>query len=572
MTGAEMIIHALRQEGVRALFGYPGGMVIDIFDQLYRSGFPFYLTRHEQGAVHAADGFARASGEVGVCLATSGPGATNLVTGLATAYMDSIPLVAITGQVPTHLIGNDAFQEADMLGITRSITKHNYLVKEVDELPRLLKSAFYIARSGRPGPVLIDIPKDVQQASTEVPYPEQVSIRSYKPTLNGHLPQIQKAAARINRAERPVVFAGGGVLSSGASDELGHLARTLQAPVTTSLMGLGAFPETDPLALKMVGMHGTAYANYAIQEADLLIAIGVRFDDRVTGKVSKFAPKADIIHIDIDPATIRKNVKVAIPVVGDIKCVLTELNQRIEPRRHDAWLETIASWKRDHPLQYTQNGGISPQAVIRTLAEMTRHEAIIATEVGQNQMWSAQFFDFVQPRSWISSGGLGTMGFGFPAAIGAQIAHPDKLVIDIAGDGSIQMNIQELATAALYHLPVKIIILNNRSLGMVRQWQAIFYQRRFSGICLNRDARCPEACDGRSESCPVYLPDFVKLAAAYNIPGYRSDQPGEVRPLLEKAFAHDGPVIVEFVISAEENVFPMVPAGAGLNEMMRGMA
>ncbi|HOC90500.1 MAG TPA: biosynthetic-type acetolactate synthase large subunit [bacterium] len=572
MTGAEMIIHALQQEGVRALFGYPGGMVIDIFDTLYSAGMPFYLTRHEQGAAHAADGFARASGEVGVCVATSGPGATNLVTGLATAYMDSIPLVAITGQVPTSLIGNDAFQEADMLGITRSITKHNFLVNEVDELPRLLKSAFYIARSGRPGPVLIDIPKDIQQAATSVPYPEEVSIRSYKPTIAGHLPQIQKAAARINRAERPVIFAGGGVISSGAAGELAFLARHIQAPVTTSLMGLGAFPETDPLALKMVGMHGSAYANYSIQEADLLIAIGVRFDDRVTGKVSKFAPRAEIIHIDVDPATIRKNVKVSIPLVGDIRCVLTELNQLVESRSHESWLQVVAGWKRDHPLQYTQNGGISPQAVIRTIAEMTGHQAIIATEVGQNQMWSAQFYDFIEPRTWISSGGLGTMGFGFPAAIGAQVAHPGRLVIDIAGDGSIQMNIQELATAALYNLPVKIVILNNRSLGMVRQWQSIFYKRRFSGVCLNRDARCPEQCDGSSDSCPIYLPDFVKLGAAYNIPGFRSDRPGEVMPILEKAFAHAGPAIVEFMISEEENVFPMVPAGAGLNEMLRGMA
>ena len=572
MTGAEMIIHALKREGVRALFGYPGGMVIDIFDALYSAGVPFYLTRHEQGAAHAADGFARASGEVGVCLATSGPGATNLVTGLATAYLDSIPVVAITGQVPTSLIGNDAFQEADMLGITRSITKHNFLVKEVDELPRLLKSAFYIARSGRPGPVLIDIPKDIQQATTAMPYPDEVNIRSYKPTVAGHLPQIQKAAARISRAERPVIFAGGGVISSGASAELALLARRMQAPVTTSLMGLGAFPETDPLALKMVGMHGTAYANYAIQEADLLIAIGVRFDDRVTGKVSKFAPKAEIIHIDIDPATIRKNVKVSIPLVGDIRCVLTELNQLVENRNHDPWLQTVAGWKRENPLQYTQNGGISPQAVIRTIAEMTGHQAIIATEVGQNQMWSAQFYDFISPRTWISSGGLGTMGFGFPAAIGAQVAHPGRLVIDVPGEGRIQMSTQELATAALYNLPVKIVILNNRSLGMVRQWQSIFYQRRFSGVCLNRDARCPGECDGRSDSCPLYLPDFVKLAAAYNIPGFRSERPEEVAPILEKAFAHDGPAIVEFRISEEENVFPMVPAGAGLNEMLRGMA
>ena len=572
MTGAEMVIHALQQEGVRALFGYPGGMVIDIFDKLYTADLPFYLTRHEQGAIHAADGFARASGEVGVVLATSGPGATNLVTGLATAHMDSIPMVAITGQVPTHLIGNDAFQEADMVGITRSITKHNFLVKRIEDLPRQLKEAFYIARTGRPGPVLIDIPKDIQQATTHLPYPDQVSIRGYRPTINGHQQQIQKAADHISRATRPVIFAGGGVISSGAAAELFTLAHRIQAPVTTSMMGLGAFPETDPLALKMLGMHGTAYANYAIQEADLLIAIGVRFDDRVTGKVSKFAPGAEIIHIDIDPTSIRKNVKVSVPLVGDIKSVLTELNLLVAAQEHTDWLRTIADWKKTHPLEQRQNGTISPQAVIGLIAEMTNREAIITTEVGQNQMWSAQFYDFVHPRTWISSGGLGTMGFGFPAAIGAQVAYPDRLVIDIAGDGSIQMNIQELATAALYNLPVKIVILNNRSLGMVRQWQSIFYQRRFSGICLNRDARCPQQCDGRREACPVYLPDFVQLASAYGIPGFRTREPGEVRAVLEKAFAHPGPAIVEFEIDADENVFPMVPAGAGLNEMLRGIA
>ncbi len=459
-----------------------------------------------------------------------------------------------------------------MLGITRSITKHNFLVKNVDELPGLLKQAFYIARTGRPGPVLIDIPKDIQQASTMEPYPEQVSIRSYKPTIQGHLPQIQKAADRIGRAERPVIFAGGGVISSGAARELIALARIIDAPVTTSLMGLGAFPETDPLALKMVGMHGTAYANYAIQEADLLIAVGVRFDDRVTGNVSKFAPRADIIHIDIDPTTIRKNVKVSIPLVGDVRSVLTELNQCVARRQHAAWLEQIRAWKQEHPLQYSPNGGISPQAVIRTIAELTQHRAIITTEVGQNQMWTAQFYDFIEPRTWISSGGLGTMGFGFPAAIGAQVAHPDRLVIDIAGDGSIQMNIQELATAVKYQLPVKIVILNNRSLGMVRQWQSMFYQRRFSGVCLNRDANCPQKCDGSRAECPVYVPDFVKLAEAYHIPGYHADKPDEIKPILEKAFAHQGPVIIDFEIDAEENVFPMVPTGAGLNEMMRGMA
>jgi acetolactate synthase-1/2/3 large subunit len=573
MTGAEMIIHALEREGVRALFGYPGGMVIDVFDKLYGSKINFYLTRHEQGAVHAADGFARASGEVGVCVATSGPGATNLVTGLATAYMDSIPLVAITGQVASHLIGNDAFQEADMVGISRSITKHNYLVKDVNELPVILKSAFYVARTGRPGPVVVDIPKDIQQSSTDVPYPDSVEIRSYKPTYKGHSSQIQKMADAISHSERPVIFAGGGVIASGASAELRELAEKIDAPVTTSLMGLGSFSEVSPGALKMLGMHGTEYANYAIQEADLLLAIGVRFDDRVTGKVSKFAPKANIVHIDIDPTTIRKNVKVNVPVVGDVKQVLEDLNKIVKPKKHDVWMQCIQDWKKNHPLQYGNNGKIQPQYVIEQIAELTRHNAIITTEVGQNQMWTAQFFNFTEPRTFITSGGLGTMGYGFPAAIGAQVARPDKVVIDIAGDGSIQMNIQELATAVLYRLPVKIVILNNHSLGMVRQWQSIFYGRRFSGVCLKRDVGCPPYCDGANESCPAtYVPNFCKLAEAYGATGIYASKPEEVRSSLEKALNTPGPVIVEFEIHEDENVFPMVPSGAPLNEMIRGIA
>ncbi len=574
MTGAEMIVHSLKEEKVRALFGYPGGAVIDIFDVLYKSDIPFYLTRHEQGAVHAADGFARASGEVGVCIATSGPGATNLVTGLATAHMDSIPVVAITGQVHTHLIGNDAFQEADMVGISRPITKHNYLVKNVDELPEILKSAFYIAKTGRPGPVLIDIPKDVQQSKTSVPYPKEVEIRSYRPTMKGHPPQIGKAAKAIEKSQRPVIFAGGGVIASGASEELTNLAHKIKAPVTTSLMGLGTFDETDPLALKMLGMHGTEYANYAIQEADLLIAVGVRFDDRVTGKVSKFAPNAEIIHIDIDPTTIRKNVKVVLPVVGDIKYVLTELNAITRPADSEKWIEQIQEWKKNHPLVYDKNSkSIMPQYVIEQIADLTRENAIITTEVGQNQMWAAQFFDYIKPRTMLTSGGLGTMGYGFPAAIGAQVSHPEATVIDIAGDGSIQMNIQELATAVLYRLPVKIIILNNQSLGMVRQWQGIFYDRRFSGTCLRRDAACPPTCDRSGDNCPqLYIPNFVKVAEAYGAAGFFSDKPEQVRPLLEKALKTPGPVIVEFKIDEDENVYPMVPAGAPINEMIRGMA
>lgn len=572
MTGAEMIIHALQKENVGAIFGYPGGTVIDIFDQLYSADIPFYLTRHEQGAIHAADGYARASGKVGVCIATSGPGATNLVTGLATAHMDSVPVVAFTGQVATHLIGNDAFQEVDIIGISRSITKHNYLVKDVNELPGIIKSAFYIARTGRPGPVLVDIPKDIQQAKTSVPYPDSVEIKSYKPTIKGHLPQIKKAASVIDKCERPVIFAGGGVVASGASAELRQLAEIIDAPVTTTLMGLGTFPENDPKALKMLGMHGTEYANYAIQEADLLIAVGVRFDDRVTGKVSKFAPKAKIIHIDIDPTTIRKNVKVSVPVVGDVKHVLAELLKMVTTQKHPEWMKQIQEWKNNNGLKYGENGKVQPQYVIQQIADLTDHKAIIATEVGQNQMWTAQFFDFVEPRTFLSSGGLGTMGYGFPAAIGAQIAKPDHVVIDIAGDGSIQMNIQELATAVLYQIPVKIVILNNHSLGMVRQWQAIFYDRRFSSTCLRRNENCPPQCDGERDDCPQYVPNFTKLAEAYGATGIYVKDHDAVRPSLEKALKTPGPVVVEIEIDAEENVFPMVPAGASLNEMIRGMA
>ncbi len=572
-TGAEMILHALKQENVGAVFGYPGGAVLDIFDKLYNEDIPFFLTRHEQGAVHAADGFARASGQVGVCMATSGPGATNLVTGLATAYMDSVPLVAITGQVHTHLIGNDAFQEADVVGITRPVTKHNYLVKSVDELPKILKSAFYLARTGRPGPVVVDVPKDIQQQKTSMPYPESVEIRSYRPTIKGHSQQLKKAAQMIAAAKCPVLYAGGGVVASNASQELQKLAFTADIPVTTTLMGLGVFPETDPKALKMLGMHGTAYANYAIQECDLLIAVGARFDDRVTGKVDKFAPKAKIIHIDIDPTTIRKNVQVDLPVVGDIKHVLTELNTLVETKRHPEWIARIQTWKKENPLQYRENGRIQPQFVIEQVARLANHDAIITTEVGQNQMWAAQFYNYVRPRTFISSGGLGTMGYGFPAAIGAQVAHPDKLVIDIAGDGSIQMNIQELATAVLYQIPVKIIILNNQSLGMVRQWQGIFYDRRFSSTCLRRNLSCPPHCDGSGDMCPLeYVPNFVKLAEAYGAAGFYAKTTKDVVPTLEKAFATPGPVIVEFSISEEENVYPMVPAGAPIDKMIRGMA
>jgi len=486
--------------------------------------------------------------------------------------MDSIPIVALTGQVSTSLIGNDAFQEADISGITRPITKHNYIVQNVDDLPRILKEAFYIARTGRPGPVLIDIPKDIQQQKTEQPYPEKVDIRGYKPTIQGHSRQIEKLAKAIKKAHKPVIYAGGGVIASGASEELTALARRLQIPVTTTLMGLGVFPETDPLSLQMLGMHGTQYANKSMMEADLIIAIGARFDDRITGRVDTFAPNASIAHIDIDPSTIRKNVKVDIPVVGDVKSVLQELLKIAEPGDYSSWLKTVAKWKKDLPLTYGSSGILKPQYVIEQIYELTKGDAIITTEVGQNQMWAAQFYQYKHPRSFLSSGGLGTMGYGLPAAIGAQMAHPDKLVFDIAGDGSIQMNIQEMATAVGLGLPINIAILNNHHLGMVRQWQAMFYGGRYAGTCLSRNVRCPHDCSYPGEHCPEFIPDFIKIAEAYGAMGIRVREASEVRPALEKAINSRETVILEFIVEQEENVYPMVPAGASLNEMIRGMA
>jgi len=570
--GAEIIIDILRSEGVKDLFGIPGGAVIDIFDMLYDADINFYLMRHEQAAAHAADGYARATGKVGVCIATSGPGATNLVTGIATAYMDSIPLVALTGQVATKLIGNDAFQEADTTGITRPITKHNYLVRTADELPRILKEAFYLARTGRPGPVLVDLPKDVQQGETNEKYPDKIELRSYKPTLWGHPGQIKKLANAIKHSKRPVIYAGGGVISSGASEELRELAIKAKIPVTTTLMGLGVFPETHPLSLKMLGMHGTQYANYAIMEADLLIAIGARFDDRVTGKVEEFAPKAKIAHIDIDPSSIRKNVNVDIPVVGDVKNVLSELNKILQPGDTSEWLKQIEQWKRDYPLTYREDGNLKPQYVIEQIYEVTKGKAIITTEVGQNQMWAAQFYKFTKPRTFLSSGGLGTMGYGFPAALGAQVACPDHIVFDVAGDGSFQMNIQELATAVNNNLPVKIAILNNGYLGMVRQWQEMFYNKRYSGVCLVGDYECVEKHTDSSGKQPLMLLNFVKIAEAYGAVGIRVTEKKQVREALEEALAIPKPVVLDFHIEPEENVFPMVPTGASLNQMIGGLA
>ncbi|MBI5656378.1 MAG: biosynthetic-type acetolactate synthase large subunit [Geobacter sp.] len=561
MNGARILLECLKREGVDTVFGYPGGTVINIYDEIFSfKEIRHILPRHEQGGVHAADGYARASGRVGVAIATSGPGATNTVTGIATAYMDSVPLVVITGQVPTPLIGNDAFQEVDIIGITRPCTKHNFLVRDVKELATILKKAFYIARSGRPGPVLVDIPKDVQIAQTEFKYPEHVDIRGYKPTIEGHPKQIERAMEMLLAAKKPVIYVGGGVISGNASEELTKLCTTLNVPVTTTLMGLGAYPEDSPNALRMLGMHGTYYANMAMTYTDVLVAIGARFDDRVTGKLTTFAPHAKIIHIDVDPTSIKKNVRVDLPIVGDVKDVLFKMIKEVEahPEKVKAfkeaikpWQEEIDGWKAKHPLTYKHTATvIKPQYVIEKLRELSEPDAIMATDVGQHQMWTAQFFTFTKPRTLLSSGGLGTMGYGLPAAMGAQAAFPKRQVIVVCGDGGFQMNMQEIATMVQNRLPVKICILNNNFLGMVRQWQELFFDKRYSQTCME---------------LPI---DFIKLAEAFGAKGFQATRPDEVESVIKQGFAEQGPVIMEFKVAREEKVLPMVPAGASLNEMV----
>jgi acetolactate synthase-1/2/3 large subunit len=561
MNGARILLESLKREGVDLVFGYPGGTVINLYDELMNvREIRHILPRHEQGGTHAADGYARATGKVGVAFATSGPGATNTITGIATAYMDSIPMVIVTGQVPTPLIGNDAFQEVDIIGITRPITKHSFLIRHAKDIATIVRKAFYLARSGRPGPVLIDFPKDVQISQAEFKWPEQIDIRGYKPNLEGHPRQIEKALELMLAARRPVMYVGGGVILANAADELTELARTLQFPVTTTLMGLGSFPESDPLALKMLGMHGAYAANMAMTHADLIVAIGSRFDDRVTGKIATFAPHAKIIHIDVDPTSIRKNVRVDLPIVGDTKDVLAKMLDALKGQADklavlhsamEAWHEDVSGWKEKHPLSYKHsNSVIKPQYVIQKLRELSDEDAIMATDVGQHQMWAAQFFEFNQPRTLLTSGGLGTMGFGMPSAMGAQAAFPKRQVICVCGDGGVQMNMQELATMVQHRLPVKIVILNNNFLGMVRQWQELFFDKRYSQTCLE-------------------LPmDFARIAEAYGAKGLKADKPSEVEQVIKEGFAHNGPVIMEFKIAREEKVLPMVPAGASLNEMV----
>ncbi|HKJ70234.1 MAG TPA: biosynthetic-type acetolactate synthase large subunit [Gammaproteobacteria bacterium] len=558
LTGADIVVQCLQEEGVDTVFGYPGGAVLHIYDALFKQDrVRHVLVRHEQGAIHAAEGYSQATGKVGVGLVTSGPGATNAVTGLATAHMDSVPMVVITGQVPTAQIGNDAFQEADTVGITRPCTKHNFLVKDVSELAETIKKAFHIAASGRPGPVVVDVPKDVSAAECEFSYPSEVHLRSYNPTIKGHTGQIKKAVELMRGAERPMVYTGGGVVLGDAAEELTQLVRKLNFPVTNTLMGLGGYPGDDPQFVGMLGMHGTYEANMAITHCDVLVAIGARFDDRVTGKIERFAPHAKIIHVDIDPASISKNVEVDVPIVGHVQSVLEEMNQLAdklgagEPARLEPWWAQIEEWRSRDCLRYDRDSGlIKPQFVLEKLYEVTEGNAIITSDVGQHQMWAAQFYHFKRPRQWLNSGGLGTMGYGLPAALGAQMAYPDAAVACVTGEGSIQMNIQELSTAKQYRLPVKVVNLNNGYLGMVRQWQELFYESRYA------------------ESYVDALPDFVALAESYGHVGLRTDKPGDVEGLLREAMTTDRLVFMDFVTDPEENVYPMVPAGAGLDEMV----
>jgi acetolactate synthase-1/2/3 large subunit len=555
INGSEILLRSLLLEGVECVFGYPGGAVLYIYDAMYGfSDFNHLLTRHEQGAIHAADGYARSTGKVGVCIATSGPGATNLVTGIATAFMDSVPLVVITGNVATTAIGTDAFQEADITGITMPITKHSYLVRDVNDLARIIHEAFHIANTGRKGPVLIDIPKDVSNQKTIFQPVEKVSIRGYNPTVQPNKLQVDKLIKAIEEAERPVIIAGGGVVYANAANELIEFVKKTRIPVTTTLLGLGGFPSANELWMGMPGMHGTYTANMAIQNADLLISIGARFDDRVTMKLDGFAPKAKkIAHIDIDPAEIGKNIKTDIPVVGDVKAVLEYANSKAKPAKSEAWIAEIQSNKANFPLRYNDSDTeLKPQFVIQMINDTTKGEAIVTTDVGQHQMWTAQFYHFQNPRSMVSSGGLGTMGFGFPSAIGAQMGNPDKLVISINGDGGMQMCAQELAICAINNIPVKIVIINNQVLGMVRQWQEIIYENRYSHIDL------------------AGSPDFVKLAEAYGVKGLRAANKDEARKVWQEALDTPGPVVVEFVVRKEENVFPMVTQGSTLSEMLMG--
>ena len=556
-TGAQALVESLEKAGTEVLFGYPGGAVIDIFDRLVDAKFKFVLGRHEQGSAHMADGYARASGKVGVCLVTSGPGATNVITGLGTAYLDGVPMVVITGQVPLSQIGTDAFQEADMSGICRAVTKHSFLVQSADEIPETVAQAFYIATHGKPGPVVIDIPKNCQQALTKAQYPERVNLRAYHPEFTATPAQISRFAKLLNEAKKPVIYAGGGTIAAFAAKELGELARKAQVPVATTLMGLGAFDQTDPLSLGMAGMHGAPCANYAIDEADLIVALGVRFSDRVTGKLSAYAQKAKIIHVDCDPAEVNKNVAVELGIVADVRDVLATVASRVKAGNHDAWLAKIAGWKKAHPISYTtlHKGVIMPQQVIEAIDKVSQGEAIVVTDVGQQQMWASQYIHHRHARRFLTSGGMGTMGFGIPAAIGAALARPDLKVVAVCGDGGAQMTFEEVVVAVLEKLPITFVIVNNGCLGMVRQWQELFYHKRYSQTILKREGL-------------EYLPDFLKLAEAHGAKAYRVLDPAKLDGVMKKALESKETTLVEVVVDPEANVYPMIPGGKTVKEMI----
>ncbi|PTW02760.1 acetolactate synthase large subunit [Halanaerobium saccharolyticum] len=569
ITGAEIFVKSLEAEGVDTVFGYIGAKVIDIYDKLYDSKIRHIMPHHEQGGVHAADGYARSSGKTGVCIATSGPGAANMVTALATANMDSVPLVAFTGQVPNTMIGTDGFQEADIKGITMPITKNNYIVNEVEDLSRIIKEAFHIASTGRPGPVLVDIPSNILKAEAEFHYPDQVDLPGYSPTYRANKLQLKRAAELINQAKKPVIYAGGGTIISGADQEIKELAEKAEIPVTTTLNGIGIFDENSYLSLGMLGMHGTTEANLTISNSDLIIALGARFDDRVTGKLEDFAVNADVIHIDIDPAEIAKIVKTKVPITADVKLALEELLPRIKEVKRPAWLKEVEEWKQlDQKADPEKADKLLPSEIIETLYQLTEGDAVITAGVGQHQMWAAQYYKYSKPRTFISSGGLGTMGYGFPAAIGAKLANPEREVFALVGDGSFQMNIQELATAAKNRVAVKIILFNNQYLGMVRQWQELFYDKRYSATCLRRQADCPPKCSEPNENCPEIIPDFIQVAKGYGIKGETITERKDIKSALENAIKSDSAYILNFMIEEEENVFPMVSAGGSLKEMI----
>lgn len=568
-TGAQALVESLEKAGVEVLFGYPGGAVLDIFNVLTDADFPFVLGRHEQGSVHMADGYARSTGKPGVCLVTSGPGAANTVTGLATANIDGVPLIVITGQVSLGLIGTDAFQEADTTGITRAVSKHNYLIHSADEIPETVAQAFYIATHGKPGPVVIDIPKNCQQALTSAQFPERVSLRAYHPETAATPAELNRLAKLINEAERPVIYAGGGVIASGAAKDVSNLAHKAGIPVATTLMGLGSFDEHDELSLRLAGMHGTPAANWAMNEADLIIALGVRFSDRVTGKISKYAPCAKIVHVDCDPSSIGKNVAVVLGIVADVKDVLTTVGSRVKTATHPEWLAKIAKWKKERPLAWKpmHEGVIMPQAVIEAVDKATEGRAVVVTDVGQHQMWSAQYFRHSLPRHFLTSGGMGTMGFGIPAAIGAAIARPDHKTVAICGDGGAQMTFEEVVVAVEHKLPVTFIVVNNGCLGMVRQWQELFYAKNYSGSILTvRDRPANEQLEQDLE-CD-YLPDFVKLAEAHGAEAYRVIDPRKLDATIAKAIRSPKTTFVEVIVEPRANVYPMIPAGKPVSEMV----